>query len=165
MASSRLREPREGGVKMGLVRAAGLAAVVAAAVVPAQAKESVARTVEKLGLMGRWASDCGAPASDSNWHTLYSRRSDGKVSRKYFNGPEPFNDYTVTSAEVTGDRISYKIVGTDKSRLKFSVVLSVSGGKLQVLESRDDTNGEQKVKDGKFTANGQPSPIQTKCGK
>lgn len=151
-------------MKRGIVQAAASVAVLAAAAAPALAKESVARTVEKLGLMGRWATDCSAPASDSNWHTLYSRRADGKVSRKYFNSPEPFNDYTVTSAEVRGDRISYKIVGTDKNRLKFSVVLSVSGGKLQVIDSRDDTNGEQKVKDGKFTANGQPSPIQTKCG-
>lgn len=143
--------------------AAASVVALACTVLPAQAKESVARTLEKFGLMGRWAGDCGAPASDSNWHTLYSLRSDGKVSRKYFNSTQPFNDYTVTSAEITGGRLSYKLVGTDQNRLKFSVVLSLADGKLQVIESRDETNGEQKVKDGKFTANGQPSPIQLKC--
>ena len=84
-----------------------LAAALTAVFVNSAAAETTAQIFQSFGLIGTWAVNCKAAASDSNLYMVFSAQPDGSVRREYFNGPKPHDTYQVDNAKVSGAKITF----------------------------------------------------------
>jgi hypothetical protein len=83
-------------------QAASLGSVSSSVTAPAS-PATAAAVAQSFGLIGRWALDCGQPASPDNEYGVYTAAPDGSVGLTYDGGPtiEP-NTYTYTAARLVG---------------------------------------------------------------
>jgi hypothetical protein len=131
--------------------------------------QSAADIVAQFGLIGTWASDCGQPASGSNYLTVYAIKN-GEVSRTYYDSPDHvYNNYKIISATRQGpDMLSYTQVWDFAGKPaniagdRVDVVLNMADGKFQIVSSQG-SDGSFFVKDRKFPSSGNESPWQFKC--
>lgn len=125
--------------------------------------QSVEDVLRRFGLVGKWADDCNATASDHNWYAVYATTRNGEVTRKFFNGkPKPYNEYVIDSARISGDEITYHMTEVDPRRLQFDIVIRKDGDRIRVWSSRQQ-DGKYVVQDGKYTASGDENSWQTRC--
>jgi len=137
--------------------------VHAAPIVP---KASVEALFHEFGLFGRWAVDCGAPASAANPHVEDEAPGAGVVVEMHDLGPGNIkNRYSVLSAERLGaDRIGLRVIflpGTDfEERQRLEVV--VRGDTRRTMFNQPD--GEPpRVKDGVALGMGLKTPLLRRC--
>jgi len=146
-----------------MLREALLAVAVAASISTTAGAQSVQKTLSDFGLLGTWATDCSRQAASDNYYTVYSSSS-GRVLRTYYDGPgKVYNEYVITQAtRLANGRLRYMQEGTDSRRLRLEVVVTMDGGRLLVWSSRY-VDGEDLVKDGKYTDDGTRVVGQDKC--
>jgi len=109
--------------------------------------ETVAQTFEKFGMIGTWAENCKAPASDSNLYQEYSILPSGLVARRFFNGPRANFEYNVLSAEVSGDQITLDVRNLEPPYRGYGIVMIKRGDKIRLWESANEYDHSQ-VLDG-----------------
>jgi hypothetical protein len=125
--------------------------------------ESVAETARKWGLIGPWSLDCSA-APDRNKGTVlaYEIVSGGRVVHR-----RDFGDTTeeslVVGAKVSGDgMLNLRVFfPTLKQTREYGLIMQPDGT-MRAIYNRNQ-KGQYTIKDGKFTANGNPTPSQHKC--
>jgi len=145
------------------VKSVVLASLLMLAVAPSAHAQSVEDLLGRFGLLGKWADDCNATASDHNWYAVYAPTRNGEVTRKFFNGkPKPYNEYVIDSARISGDEISYHMVESDPRRLQFDIVIRRDGDRIRVWSSRQQ-DGKYVVQDGRYTSSGDENTWQTRC--
>ena len=152
-----------------MVRIAFVVAAVALAMAGAADAQSTADVVAQFGLIGKWATDCGQPTSDSNYLAVYAIK-DGNVSRTYYDTADhAYNNYKIVSATRQGaDMLSYTQTWdfegkpADVAADKVEVVLEMKDGKFQIVSSQG-SDGRYFVKDRKYPSSGKESPWQSKC--
>lgn len=125
------------------------------------AEQNAVEAATAWGLLGTWALDCGKPASRPNPYLGYFRHGRNLVHRRDFGDVR--DEHTVTSARILEDGALEIVVDLAVFGQVRTIVFRKEGeGKKRAVLNRDDA-GNYSIKDGKFVANGQPSPVQTRC--
>jgi len=149
-------------------RASLVAALVFASVHVADAQSS-ADVISQFGLIGTWATDCGQPASDGNYLTIYAIKG-SDVSRTYYDKPDHvYTNYKIVGATPQApDMLAYTQVWdfegkpADIAGDRVDVLLNMTDGKFQIVSSQG-SDGTFFVKDRKFPGSGDESSWQVRC--
>jgi hypothetical protein len=124
--------------------------------------ETVAQTARKWGLIGFWSQDCSLqPDREKGTVFAYEVDSDDRVvHRRYFG--DTTDESEVIAAVVSRDGMLHLRVFFPrlKQTREFGLARQPDGTMRAIYnrQKRDYT-----IKDGKFTANGKPTPPQYKC--
>jgi hypothetical protein len=148
-----------------MVARAPLLAVLLLTAAPGVADESpVPGTLQKFGVLGTWAIDCGQPASPENEYSIYAVSPSGEATLAYARGA-PYRDivYQVRTAAPMGDaRLALRVLGLP-GRFSVDLVLVKEGDTIRVWSSHTP-DGRMLVMDGVITGNGKQSPRFKRCG-
>jgi hypothetical protein len=125
--------------------------------------ESAAETAGKWGLLGRWSLDCSLPPNRDRGAVLaYEITERGKlIHRRDFGDATDIAD--VTAADVSADRVlNLRIFFRAMNQTREFGLMMQPDGSIRAMYNRDQ-KGQYTIRDGKFTANGKPTPPQHKC--
>jgi hypothetical protein len=125
--------------------------------------ETVAETTRKWGLIGPWSLDCSlAPDRNKGMVLAYEIASgDRVVHRRNFG--DTTDESEVVTAEVSGDgMLNLRVFFPALKQTREYGFIMQPDGTLRAIYNRNQKN-EYTIKDGKFTANGNPTPPQHKC--
>jgi hypothetical protein len=140
-----------------------LALVLFLAFAPDASAETVAQTMRKWGLIGPWALDCSMPPDRGKGALLiYEVKPGGRVvHRRNFGDVKDENE--VLSAAVSDNGILHlRVQFTALKEAREYGMIKQPDGTIRAMYNRN-AKDEYTIKDGKFTANGNPSPSQHKC--
>ncbi len=147
----------------GHCRRLTLALVFFLALAPDASAETVAQTARKWGLIGPWALDCSIrPDRGKGALLTYEVKPGGRVvHRRNFGDVKDENE--VLSAVVSDQGILHlRVSFTGLKETREYGMMKQPDGTLRAMYNRN-AKDEYTIKDGKFTANGNPSPSQHKC--
>lgn len=135
----------------------------AGAVAPPAHAQTVQNVLTEAGLLGRWASDCRRPPGRGNVHTIYAADASGEVTLTYDHGPDyaPTVNRLLSARQIAADRVAYH-QENKANGARLDIEVTVTATHLRVWSSIR-SNGEVLVRDGKFTSDGVPSPLQARC--
>jgi hypothetical protein len=124
--------------------------------------ETNVEAASKWGLLGTWKINCSQPTSRSNGDLGYVVRG-GKLYHD-----RDFGDAKDSSAVMSATRkddgsieIVVNFVSLSQTR-EFSFRKG-SDGRIRAISNRNVDTNEYSIKDGKFTANGNDPPWQSRC--
>ena len=144
------------------IRVLGLVIVAALATSEASQAQTVAETASKWGLLGTWRLDCSKPASRSDGDLKYVVRGGKLFHDREFGDARDSSSVMAATRKADGSiEIVVNFVSVSQTR-QFSLMKG-SDGRIRALSSRDVNTNQYSIKGGKFTANGNPSPWQTRC--
>jgi hypothetical protein len=141
----------------------GLAALLALILPLPASAETVAQTVQKWGLIGPWSLDCSLkPDRDRGTVLDYEIVGDNRVvHRRDFGGTT--DEGEVVTAEISPDgMLNLRVFFPSLKQTREFGLMMQSDGTMRAIYNRNQKN-EYSIKDGKFTANGSPTPPQHKC--
>ena len=125
--------------------------------------ETVAETTRKWGLIGPWSLDCSL-APDRNKGTVLAYEiasGDRVVHRRNFG--DTTDESEVVTAEVSADgMLNLRVFFPALKQTREYGFIMQPDGTLRAMYNRNQKN-EYSIRDGKFTANGNPTPPQHKC--
>jgi len=127
------------------------------------AAQTVAETARQWGLIGHWSLDCSlAPDRDKGAVLAYEMAPDDRVVHRRSFG-DTTDESEVVSAEVSQDGMLNLRVFFPKLKQtrEYGLVLQPDGT-MRAIYNRNQKH-EYTIKDGKFTANGNPTPSQHRC--
>jgi hypothetical protein len=140
-----------------------LATLLLLTLAPGASASTVTETASRWGLIGSWSLDCSlAPDRDRGTLLMYAiARGDHLIFRRDFGDEKEDNE--VVGAELSADgilnlRVYFRAL---KQRREYGLMMQPDGT-IRAIYNRD-LKGEYTIKDGKFTANGNPTPSQHKC--
>lgn len=149
--------------RLPTVRSVGLALVFFVLVTDAAFAETTAETASRWGLIGRWSRDCSLPPDHDRGALLsFELAGNGRlIHRRDFGDMQ--DQAKVTHASISGGnmlnlRIFFPSV---KQTREFGLIMQPNGA-MRAIYNREK-NGKYSIRDGKFTANGQPTPPQYRC--
>jgi hypothetical protein len=125
--------------------------------------ETAADTVHKWGLIGPWALDCSVPLDKRSATLLvYEIVSSGRVVlRRDFGDSADHSE--VVSAESSADGMLNLRLFVPSLKLTIeSGLMMQPDGSMHAMYNRS-LEGHYSIKDGKFTATGNPTPSLHKC--
>jgi hypothetical protein len=125
--------------------------------------ETVAQTVKKWGLIGPWSLDCSLkPDRNKGTVLAYEIAADGRVVHRR-NFGDTTDEGEVVAAEVSRDGLlNLRVFFPSLKQTREYGLMLLPDGTLRAIYNRDQKQ-EYTIKDGKFTANGNPAPPQHKC--
>jgi hypothetical protein len=125
--------------------------------------ETVADTARNWGLIGSWSRDCSLkPGRDQATLLIYEIREDGRVvHRRDFGDTTDENE--VVGAEVSGDdMLNLRVFFPGFRQTRQYGLMKQPDGSMRTMYSHDQKD-EYSIRDGLFTANGNPTPALHKC--
>jgi len=127
------------------------------------AAETVAETVLQWGLIGPWSLDCSlAPDRDKGAVLEYEIMADDRVVHLR-NFGDSTDESEVVGAEVSRDgMLNLRVFFPKLKQTREYGFIKQPDGTMRAIYSRNQKR-EYTIKDGKFTANGNPTPPQHKC--
>jgi hypothetical protein len=132
-------------------------------VAPCAFAETVTETASKWGLIGSWSQDCSL-APDLNKGTVLSYLivgGDRLVHRRNFGNASDDNE--VVGAKVSADgMLNLRVLYPSIKQAREFGLMKQPDGSIRAMYNRSQ-KGEYTIKDGKFTADGNPTPPQYKC--
>jgi hypothetical protein len=129
---------------------------------PARA-ETIAKTAMRWGLIGLWSLDCSLPPDHAKGTVLSYEIADGDrlMHRRDFGDSR--DEAEVLSATVSRDDvINLRVYFPAVKQTREYGMMHVAEGGIRAVYNRNEQN-QYSIKDGKFTANGLPVPVQHKC--
>lgn len=127
--------------------------------------ETVAQTARKWGLIGPWSVDCSLKP-DRNRSTVLAYEiapGDRVVHRRIFGDTR--DESEVVTAEVSSDGLlNLRVFFPSLKQTREYGLMMQPDGTIRAMYNRNQ-KGEYTIKDGKFTANGNPTPSQHKCSR
>ena len=125
--------------------------------------DTVARTVQKWGLIGPWSLDCSLKPDRNKGTVLdYEIVADNRVVHRR-NFGETTDESEVVTAEISGDgMLNLRVFFPSLKQTREYGLLMQPDGTMRAIYNRNQKQ-EYSIKDGKFTANGSPTPPQHKC--
>jgi hypothetical protein len=163
--SARPRRERETGLRNKIKYPGQLLLVLTfSAMLASSAGATIAETLGKWGLIGQWSRDCALPP-DRNKGTVLSYEATlggGVVHRRDFG--DASDESKVLSANVSKNGIlNLKLyLPSVKQTREFGLTMQKDGS-IRAIYNRDE-NRHYSIRDGKFVADGKPTPLQHKCG-
>ena len=140
-----------------------LAALLASTVVAPASADDVADVARDWGLIGTWGIDCAKPPKKGQGNTIsYEVTSSGSlIYRRDFDASD--NNH-VTQARVEPDRtLLLSIVMPQFNQTRENGIAMQPDGSIHTDFSRGE-DGSYTIRDGRFVANGKPTPALRKCG-
>jgi hypothetical protein len=124
--------------------------------------QTVVESARKWGLLGTWRLDCAKPRSGSNPDLIYVVRG-GKLfhDREFGDRRDSSAVMLATIKRDNSIEITVNFVSLKQTR-QFSFTKGADG-RIRALTNRNVDTNEYTVTGGKFTANGGPTPWQTRC--
>jgi hypothetical protein len=125
--------------------------------------ETVAQTAHKWGLIGPWSLDCSlAPDRNKGAVLAYVIASgDRVVHRRNFG--DTTDESEVVTAEVSRDgMLNLRVFFPSLKQTREYGLVKQPDGTIRAMYNRNQKD-EYTIRDGKFTANGNPAPSQHKC--
>jgi len=125
--------------------------------------ETVAQTARRWGLIGSWSLDCLLPADRNKGTVLaYVIASGGRVVHRR-NFGDSTDESQVVTAEVSGNgMLNLRVFFPSLKQTREYGLVMQPDGTIRAIYNRNQ-KGEYTIRDGKFTANGSPTPSQHKC--
>jgi hypothetical protein len=124
--------------------------------------ETMAETARKWGLIGSWSLDCSL-APDRNRGTVLAYEiasGDRVVHRRNFG--DTTDESEVVTAGVSADgMLNLRVFFPALKQTREYGFIMQPDGTLRAMYNRN--KNKYTIKDGKFTANGDPTPSQHKC--
>jgi hypothetical protein len=125
--------------------------------------ETVAATARKWGLIGPWSLDCSLKP-DRNRGTVLAYEiapGDRVVHRRNFG--DSTDESEVVTAEVSGEgMLNLRVFFRSLKQTREYGMIKQADGTMRAMYNRNEKD-EYTIKDGKITANGNPTPSQHKC--
>ena len=125
--------------------------------------ETVAQTARQWGLIGPWSLDCSLPP-DRNKGTVLAYEiapGDRVVHRRNFG--DTTDESEVVTAEVSGDgMLNLRVFFPSLKQTREFGFIMQPDGTMRAMYNRNRKD-EYTIRDGKFTADGNPTPSQHKC--
>jgi hypothetical protein len=123
---------------------------------------TIAETARQWGLIGLWSLDCSRPPDHAKGAVLsYEMEGDRLTYRREFGDSK--DEAEVLSAMVSGDGIlNLKAYFPSVKQTREYGLMHLSDGSIRAVYNRNERN-QYSIKDGKFTANGKPTPPQHRC--
>jgi len=140
-----------------------LALVLFLTLAPAASAETVAQTASKWGLIGTWSLDCSLPPDRDKGSVLaYEVAPGGRVvHRRNFGDAKDENP--VLSAVVSNNgMLNLRVTFPSLKQTREYGLMKQPNGTMRAMYNRN-AKQEYTIKDGKLTANGNPSLPQYKC--
>jgi hypothetical protein len=125
--------------------------------------ETVAETARNWGLIGSWARDCSVkPGRDQAAVLAYEIAGDGRaVHRRNFGDTTDENE--VVTAEVSGDdMLNLRVFFPGFKQTRQYGLMKQPDGSMRTMYNHDQKD-DYSIRDGLFTANGNPTPALRKC--
>jgi hypothetical protein len=147
----------------GHFRRPALALLFALALPLGASAETVARTVQKWGLIGPWSLDCSL-RPDRNRGTVldYAIVGDDRVVFRRNFGDQS-DESEVVTAEISKDgMLNLRVFFPSLKQTREYGLTMQPDGTVRAIYNRSQKN-EYSIKDGKFTADGSPTPPQYRC--
>jgi hypothetical protein len=130
---------------------------------PGASAETVAQTARNWGLIGPWSVDCSLKL-DRNRGTLLAYEiapGDRVVHRRNFSDTR--DESEVVTAEVSADGLlNLRVFFPSLKQTREFGLMMQRDGTIRAIYNRNH-KGEYTIRNGKFTANGNPTPPQHKC--
>jgi hypothetical protein len=125
--------------------------------------ETVAQTARKWGLIGSWSLDCSLPV-DSNKGTVlaYVIASDGRVLHRRNFGDRTDEGEVITTEVSRDGMLKLRVFFPSLKQTREYGLVMQPDGTIRAMYNRNQ-KGEYTIRDGKFTASGNPTPPQHKC--
>jgi len=124
--------------------------------------DSTADIARDWGLLGTWAVDCSAPPVRGRGAIIsYEITSDGSLIYRRDHDPSDINE--VTSAHIEADEtLVLSIVLPKAHQTRENGIAKTPDGSIRSVFNRGE-DGSYTIRDGRFVANGKPTPLLRKC--
>jgi len=124
--------------------------------------ETVAQTTRKWGLIRPWSLNCSLPPDRNKGTVLAYLASGGRVVHRR-NFGDTTDESEVVSAEVSTDgTLNLRVFFPSLKQTREYGLIMQPDGTMRALYNRNEKR-EYTIRDGKFVANGNPTPPQHKC--
>lgn len=121
---------------------------------------SPVEVARKWGLLGSWAVDCSAaPVKGRGAIISYETTAGGNLIYRRDHDPSDVNE--VASARLEADGTLVLSIVLPKSRRENGIARTAEGGIRSTFNRGED--GVYTIRDGRFVANGKPTPVLAKC--
>ena len=140
-----------------------LPATIALMLVSPASAETVADTAKQWGLIGPWSLDCSLPPDHARGAVLSYDIAGGNrlMYRRDFGDAQ--DEAEVLSATVSGDgTLNLRVYFPSLKQTREYGMKRLDDGSIRSVYNRNEQN-RYSIRDGKFTANGKPTPAQHKC--
>jgi hypothetical protein len=130
---------------------------------PGAFAKKVTETASQWGLIGPWSQDCSLPPDhDEGMVLIYTiARGDRLMFRR--NLGDMRDDSEVVGADLSADgMLNLRVYFPSLNQTREYGLMKQPDGTIRAMYNRNQ-KGEYTIKDGKFTANGNPTPLQHKC--
>jgi hypothetical protein len=144
------------------IRLFALALLAVLAMCEVSLAQTVAETASKWGLVGTWRLDCSKPVSSNDGALQYVVRGGKLFHDREFGDRRDSNQVISATAKKDGSiEVIITFAAFPQTR-QFSLIKG-SDGRMRAVSNKDVNTNEYTIKDGKFTANGNTTPWQTRC--
>jgi hypothetical protein len=130
---------------------------------PCANAETVTKTTRKWGLIGPWSQDCSLPPDhDRGTVQIYEIARGNRLMLQRDLG-DAQDDNEIVGAEVSADgMLNLRVYFPSLRQTREYGLMRQPDGTMRAMYNRD-RKGEYTIKDGKLTANGNPTPTLHKC--
>lgn len=124
--------------------------------------QTIAETASRWGLLGSWKLDCSQPTSRSNGDLRYVVRG-GKLYHDRDFGDAKDSSAVMSATRKADGSIEIVVSFASLSQTRQFSFRKGSDGRIRAISNRNVDTNEYSIKDGKFTANGNDAPWQSRC--
>jgi hypothetical protein len=124
--------------------------------------QTVADTASKWGLLGTWRLDCSTSPSRSDGALQYVVRG-GKLYHDREFGDARDSSQVMSATRKADGSLELVVKFDSLSQTRQFSFIKGSDGRIRAISNRNVDTNEYTIKDGKFTANGNTPPWQTRC--
>ena len=140
-----------------------LSTTIALMLVSPASAETIADTARQWGLIGPWSLDCSLPPDHARGAMLSYDIANGNrvMYRRDFGDAQ--DEAEVLSGTVSGDgALNLRVYFPSLKQTREYGMKRLDDGSIRSVYNRNEQN-RYSIRDGKFTANGKPTPAQHKC--
>jgi len=140
-----------------------LPATIALMLVSPTSAETIADTAKQWGLIGPWSLDCSLPPDHARGAVLSYDIANGNrlMYRRDFGDAQ--DQAEVLSATVSGDgTLNLRVYFPSLKQTREYGMKHLDDASIRSVYNRNEQN-QYSIRDGKFAANGKPTPAQHKC--
>lgn len=146
-----------------LLAGLALALVFSLALARDASAETVAQTASKWGLIGSWAVDCSVPPGKGQGTLLvYEIGQNGQLMHKRNFGDDKDENKVLGAVVSRNGMLNLRVSFPRLKQTREYGMMKQPDGTIRAMYNRN-AKEEYSIKDGNFTANGNPSPAQHKC--
>jgi hypothetical protein len=140
-----------------------LAILVLPVLAPSASAGTVTETAREWGLIGPWSQDCSLPPDHDRGTVLIYAIARGNHLMLRRDLGDAKDDNEVVGAEVSADgMLNMRVYFPSLKQIREYGLMRQPDGSMRAMYNRD-RKGEYTIKDGKLTANGNPTPPLHKC--